>query len=121
MNIIKNEKQYNEALEKVNMLMSKGEDNISDTEVKQVRDLSFEIQTYEKAHYPFPMPESVTRLIELKMLEKNLNQVKLANELKMAKSKLSQILNGKRKPDVAFLKVVHEKLQIDGNLLLEKA
>jgi HTH-type transcriptional regulator / antitoxin HigA len=32
--------------------------------------------------------------------------------------KLSQILSGKREPDVSFLKTAHEKLNIDAEFLL---
>jgi HTH-type transcriptional regulator/antitoxin HigA len=38
----------------------------------------------------------------------------------METTKISQILNGKRQPDVSFLKAAHEKLGLDGNLLLER-
>ena len=34
--------------------------------------------------------------------------------------KLSQIMNSKRKPDLTFLKAVHQKLGIDGNFILER-
>ncbi len=34
--------------------------------------------------------------------------------------KLSQILSGKREPDVPFLKSLHEKLGIDGNFILQQ-
>ena len=37
----------------------------------------------------------------------------------LKQGKLSKILNGKRTPDIQFLKNVHEKLGIDGNTLLK--
>ncbi len=48
-----------------------------------------------------------------------MNQNGLAEILKMPASKISQILNKKREPDVPFLKGIHEKLGIDGNYILE--
>jgi HTH-type transcriptional regulator/antitoxin HigA len=49
----------------------------------------------------------------------NITQAKLAEMLGLGTSKLSQILNGKREPDVIFLKVIHDKLGISGDFLLE--
>ncbi|WP_162923477.1 helix-turn-helix domain-containing protein [Arachidicoccus soli] len=51
----------------------------------------------------------------------NITQAKLVEIFNISTAKLSQILDGKRKPDVTFLKAVHEHLHIDGNLLLEKS
>ena len=50
----------------------------------------------------------------------NITQSKLAEMFDMADSKLSKILTGKRDPDIHFLKAIHEKLGIDGNLILER-
>ena len=36
----------------------------------------------------------------------------------LSEPKLSQILTGKREPDVAFLKAAHKKLGIDAEFLL---
>lgn len=58
--------------------------------------------------------------IEKEMRKNALNQRQAAELLEVKENTLSQILNGKRKPDVPFLKAVHEVLNVDGNLLLEK-
>lgn len=52
------------------------------------------------------------------MAERHLTQAQLAEVLGMGAPKLSQILNGKREPDVAFLKALYEKLNIDAGFLL---
>ena len=49
----------------------------------------------------------------------NSTQYKLAALFEMSSSKISKILNDKREPDIQFLKAVHEKLGIDGNMILE--
>lgn len=41
--------------------------------------------------------------------------------MKIAPDKLSQILNGKREPDVPFLKAAHQRLGIDAAFLLNHA
>ena len=105
--------------EAVDTLMKKGENNVSENEIETIKAMAKEIQVYEKVHYPFPMPKSITEMVELKMFEKKINRVGLAAILGIDTPKLSQILNGKRQPDIRFLKAVHEKLGIDGNFILE--
>ena len=60
-------------------------------------------------------------MIELRMYELKLTQSKLAKMLGVTDAKLSQILNGKRNPDVSFLKAVHQKLKVDAGFLLTHA
>lgn len=60
-------------------------------------------------------------LIEFKMYQKRINQKELSALLNVSVSKLSQILNKKREPDFTFLKAIHEKLGIDGNIIFEAA
>jgi transcriptional regulator with XRE-family HTH domain len=49
----------------------------------------------------------------------NISQTKLSEIIDTAASKISKILSGKQEPDAHFLKAIHEKLGIDGNVLLE--
>jgi len=113
------EKLYNKALADVYAIMQKGEKNITDKEAQKLSSMASAIQDYEKVHYPFPMPKTLAEMVELKIFEKKINKVTLAKTLGIGTPKLSQILNGKRPPDVSFLKAVHEKLGIDGNFILE--
>lgn len=116
---IATEKVYNKTLSDIYTLMQKGEKNITDKEAKKISSMAAAIQDYEKAHYPFPMPKTLVEMVELKIFEKKINKVTLAKTLGIGTPKLSQILNGKRPPDVLFLKAVHEKLGIDGNFILK--
>lgn len=117
---IKTERAYNKALEDVYKLMQKGEKNLTEQGIAGIASMAESIQEYEKVHYPFPMPQTLNEMIELKMLEKKLNRVSLAKMLGIGAPKLSQILNNKREPDVPFLKALYEKLGVDGNFILEK-
>ena len=63
-------------------------------------------------------PKTLQEAVEFKMAERKLTQAKLAKTLGMGAPKLSQILTGKREPDVTFLKAVHRKLNIDAEFLL---
>jgi transcriptional regulator with XRE-family HTH domain len=59
--------------------------------------------------------------VQLKLFEHKMTQAKLAEELGIGKSKMSEILSGKRKPDVDFLKGVYKLLKINAEFLLEHA
>lgn len=117
---IKNNKEYKEALHKIYQLMNKGEENISDTEAEQVKQMAKDIEYYEDHTLKImPLPVTVASIVREKAEEMNITQAKLAGILNIHTAKLSQILNGKRKPDVSFLKAIHEKLNLDGNFILE--
>ncbi|MFM2226455.1 MAG: hypothetical protein RJA07_2657 [Bacteroidota bacterium] len=77
------------------------------------------VKAYEDIHYQIPMPQTVQGLIELKMYERKLKQKDLAKLLETTDTKLSEIMHYKRKPNLVFLKAMHQKLGIDGNLLFK--
>ncbi len=76
------------------------------------------VNAYEAIHYTIPLPETLQGLIELKMYENKLKQKELAQKLNITDTKLSEIMHHKRKPNLSFLKSLHEVFNIDGNLLL---
>lgn len=118
---VETEKQYNAAMKKIDALMKKGENNLTDQEAGELRILALAAQEYEKTIYTIPAPKTLEGLIELKMYEHKLKQKELAKMLGVTESKLSQILSRKRRPDVDFLKAARNRLGIDGNVLLEYA
>jgi len=79
------------------------------------------VKTYEDMHYTIELPQTVQGLIELKMYENKLKQKDLAKMLNTTDTKLSEIMHNKRKPNITFLKAMHDILGIDGNLLLKIA
>lgn len=118
---LKTEKEYQAALAELNTLMKKGEDAISEPEADRIESLAQSIQAFEKIYYPFPIPKTIPEMVELKRFQLKLTQAGLAEMLGLGKPKLSQILNGKREPDVPFLKAVYQKLGIDPGFLLDNA
>lgn len=46
------------------------------------------------------------------------NQVYAATLLGIGNAKFSLIMNGKQKPDILFIKALHEKLKLDAQLIL---
>lgn len=77
------------------------------------------VKKYEDEMYPIPLPKTLQGLIELKMYENKIKQKELARMLHMTETKLSEILNKKRKPNVSFLKALRQTFGIDGSLLLD--
>lgn len=105
-------------------MMDKGEENLNPEEVEQLSAMVIAAEKYEDEVLdlkPKKEPKTITEAVELKMFENKLSQAKLAEKLGLAKSKLSEILNGKRKPDIGFLKALHKVLKIDAAFLLEHA
>lgn len=120
-NKIKNSKDYDIVMKRIDVLMKKGERKITSAEAKELQKLALAAQTYEKSIYTIPLPTTLEGLVELKMYERKLKQKDLAKILGLGEAKLSQILNKKRPADVHFLKAAHKHLGIDGNVLLEYA
>lgn len=119
---IASNKDYKNAVHKVYQLMSKGEANITNAEAATIEAMAKAIEQYEDAVLKVaPGLVTVATIVQEKIMEMDITQTQLANMFGIGKAKLSQILNGKRPPDVPFLKAVHEKLGIDGNFILEKA
>jgi len=121
---INSKKEYHETMVMVYDLMNKGEKNLSQKELKQLSQLSVAVEKYEEEVLGLKSlkpPKSITEIVELKLFEHKMTQAKLADELGLGKSKVSEILSGKRKPDLIFLKGVHKLLKIDAGFLLEHA
>lgn len=105
-------------------LMNKGEANLTSDEMKRMAAMAVAAEEYEDnilGLKPIEHPKTIAALLALKMYENKMTQATLATKLGLGKSKLSEILNGKRKPDVAFLKALYEKMHIDPAFLLEHA
>ncbi len=119
---IVNNKEYKEAVHKVYGLMNKGDENITDADARKIEIMAKAIEDYEDNVLKImPLPITVASIVQDKITEMDITQTQLAQMIGIGKSKLSQILSGKRQPDVPFLKAVHTKLGIDGNFILENA
>ncbi len=118
---IKSKAGYNKLMKKINEKMKKGEKNLSSAQLNNLRSMAEDAEKFEDEYYPLPMPSSIEEMIELKMFQFKIpSQAKLAEIMGIGTPKLSQILNKKREPDVAFLKAAYKKLKIDPAFLLEK-
>ncbi|MGO2357227.1 helix-turn-helix domain-containing protein [Mesonia sp.] len=84
-------------------------------ELLEVSDI---IEQYEEAHYPIGLP-TLTEMIELRMFEMNLKRKDLAVLLNTNSSRISDYLNGKREITLSVAKALHQKLNIDGDIILQ--
>jgi len=116
-------KEFQLAEKKMNELLAivtkkGGFDYLTKKESAELNKYTQLVKIYEDAHYTIALPQTVPGLIELKMFEKKLKQKELAKLLKVTDTKLSEIMNNKRKPSISFIKAMNQILGIDGNLLL---
>jgi HTH-type transcriptional regulator/antitoxin HigA len=125
---IRNEREYKVTMKTIESLLNKatkagGFHKLSTDEAAMLADFSKLAETYEDNVLKLmPIkPKTLQEAIEFKMAEQKLTQAKLAKKLGIGPPKLSQILTGKRQPDVTFLKAVHKKLNIDAEFLLTHA
>jgi HTH-type transcriptional regulator / antitoxin HigA len=121
---ITSKKAYHETMVAVYDLMNKGEANLTARDLKTLSTMAKAAEEYEDnvlGLKPAKQPKTITELLEQKMYENKMTQAKLADKLGLGKSKLSEILSGKRKPDVLFLKAVYKELKVDPAFLLDHA
>jgi HTH-type transcriptional regulator/antitoxin HigA len=89
------------------------------TETAELEKYTQLVKEYEAANFIIETPQTLQELIAFKMFEKKLKQKEIAKLLHTTDTKLSEIMHHKRKPNITFLKSLHQILEIDGNLLLK--
>ena len=70
---------------------------------------------------PLKEPTPLVLLIEDAMHKRRMKQRDLARELDVSEARISDILRGKANIGMSLAKKIHQKLGIDGNLILENA
>ncbi|RRQ48824.1 helix-turn-helix domain-containing protein [Maribacter algicola] len=85
---------------------------------KEFLEVSNLIEQYEEVHYPIGMP-SLREVIELRMLEMNLKTKDLAALLNTSESKISGYLKGESEITFKQAKIIHEELNINGDIILQ--
>ena len=105
--LIKNDKQLNKALQRVNQLW----DTKSNTpERDELEVLSLLIEKYEEEHYPIPASEPV-EAIKFLMDQNNLTRKDLQLFIG-SMGRVSEILNRKRDLSLSMIKRLHHGLKI---------
>lgn len=73
---------------------------------------------YEEIHFPIGLP-TLQEMIELRMFEMGLKRKDLAALLNTSASRISDYLNGKREITLTIAKALHQKLNIDSDIILQ--
>ena len=110
--IIKTEQEYNEAIGRIyELIQSSGNAIDPDTaEGEEVELLSLLVEIYEKEHYPIEAPNPI-EAIKFRMEQMNLKQKDIA-PLFGGKTRLSEVLHGKRSLSLKTITLLHRYLGI---------
>ena len=107
MGIIKTEEDYNKALERMNEIFHAPENSPEGNEAELLMLL---IEKYEEDNHPIEAPDPI-EAIKFRMEQLGLDQKDLA-EVIGYKSRVSEVLNRKRKLTLKMIRSLHRKLNI---------
>ncbi len=111
---IKTEIDYKKALKRFDVIFDakRGTPESDEADV-----LGLLIDEYEKKHYPIEAPDPI-EAIKIRMEELHLKQLDLVNEIG-GKSRVSEILNRKRKLTIGMIRNLTLKLNLSPELLIK--
>ena len=110
---LKTDKDYQEALERLEEIFDASKDT---PEGDEAEILSLLIDNYENEFYPIEAPDPI-EAIKIRMEEMNLKQKDLIGIIG-AKSKVSEVLNKKRKLTVEMIRKLSQTLRLSASLLV---
>jgi HTH-type transcriptional regulator/antitoxin HigA len=113
-------KEYEKHLARIEELLQVVGNDASPTDPAfiELDELSDLVAEYEETHHPVPTP-SLIDVIRLRMAEMGLNQKQLAEVLETPTSRVSEYLKGKREITLEVAKRLHQKLNIDSDIILQ--
>lgn len=112
-NPIKTETDYRTALLRLDEIFDAA---IGTPESDEADVLGLLVDEFEKKHYPIETPDPI-EAIKIRMEELHLKQVDLVNEI-VGKSRVSEVLNKKRKLTVEMIRKLSGKLNLSSDLLI---
>jgi HTH-type transcriptional regulator/antitoxin HigA len=110
---IKTEKDYESALQRLEIIFDAP---INSVEGDEAEILSLLIENYENKEYPIESPDPI-EAIKIRMEEMNLKQKDLIG-LIGGKSRVSEILNRKKRLTVDMIRELEQKLSISATVLV---
>jgi HTH-type transcriptional regulator/antitoxin HigA len=110
---IKSRVNYQEALERLEVIFDAPTDS---QEGDEAEILSLMIENYENIHYPIEAPDPI-EAIKIRMEELNLRQKDLVGVIG-GKSRVSEILNRKKKLTVDMIRELERVLRISASVLV---
>lgn len=112
--IIKTEKEYNQALERLNVIFDAPPNSDKGQEAEL---LALLIENYEDEHYKIDSPDPITA-IRIRMEEMQLKQKDLVGIIG-SKGIVSEVLNKKRRLTVKMIRNLSNKLNITPTVLIQ--
>lgn len=112
---IKTEQDYDQALERLKLIFQ-AEIDTPDGDEAEV--LSILIEKFEEEHYPIEMPEPI-QAIKFRMEQMGMKQKDLAEAVGFT-SRVSEILNGKRKLTLGMIRKLSTTLNIPTEVLVQE-
>jgi HTH-type transcriptional regulator/antitoxin HigA len=113
------EQEYTHATTRIEELLqtltTKG--NLTPTAQSELDRLSELVADYEEANFPFA-PTTLREVVQLRMYQRKLKQKDLAKLLGTSPSRISEYLGGKRDLTLPMARALHQKLNIDAELIL---
>lgn len=114
MKLIKTKKDYQVAINRLEVIFD-AKPNSKEGDELEV--LSMLIDNYEKENYPIDFPDPI-EAIKFRMEQLGYNQADLASIIGL-KSRVSEILNKKRKLTLEMIRNLHETLNIPTDVLIQ--
>ncbi|MBU2950029.1 transcriptional regulator [Tamlana agarivorans] len=110
---IKTEEDYNEALERLEVIFDATPNS---KEGDEAEILSLLIENFENKHYPIEAPDPI-EAIKIRMEEMNLKQKDLIGVIG-GKSRVSEVLNKKKRLTVEMIRALEHVLNISASVLV---
>ena len=125
---INSEKEFRDYQANLEIIIAKGTklgsmELLSKEDLDEMDRLAEAIEEYEAAHYPLPGEVStlLTDTIREKMIERGVNQKQTAKLLGISESRVSDLLNGRRKLNLNIAKRLRDNFGIPADLILDCA
>lgn len=112
--LIKTENDYNQALERLEVVFDAKKGTPEGDELEL---LSILIEQYENTHFPIDLPDPI-EAIKFRMEQMGYNQNDLAKIIGL-KSRASEILSKKRKLSLEMIRQLHNSLHIPTDVLIQ--
>jgi HTH-type transcriptional regulator / antitoxin HigA len=120
---IENQEQLQAAFQEIDKMIAEGFEGNPEREATFLS-IAKAIEYYEVEVLklmPMTPPKDVVEVLEYSMFSRKMRQKDLASLLEVSVTRLSEIMQRKRKINLDFAKKVHEKLGIDAAFILKTA
>ena len=125
---ISSEAEYRQIMERVETYLQKssrqgGFHTLTAPEKEELPYFSLLVEAWKDGVplMPIRQPKTLTEMLELKMYERKLKQKDLATLLGISATRLSEVMQGKRKVNMDLAKRLYSVLKIDAGFILEQA